>query len=113
MKRLGLVFVGIASPVMLLACVVGGPLAGRVFALLAVLFPIALIGLGTSRLSRRAGLRVALAGVGLLSVASTVGLLTLEGRPGLSLLLMICGLGLVPLIVLVTAYAATFDEASR
>ncbi len=98
---------------MLLACVVGGPMADWIFALLAALFPIALIGTGAARLSGRAGLRVALLGIGLLSVGSTVGLLVGSGRPGLSLLLMLCGLGLVPLIVLVVAYAVTFDETGR
>ncbi len=113
MRNLGLGFVGVASPVMLLACVVGGPIASWIFALAAVLFPIALIGIGASRLSRRAGLWIALAGIGLLTVASTVGLLTVSGRPGATLVLMLCGLGVVPLIVLVVVYAVTFDEASR
>ncbi len=98
---------------MLLACVLGGSIAGWIFAILAVLFPIALIGIGASRLSHRVGLRVALSGIGLLSVASTVGLLVVSGRPGPALVLMLCGLGAVPLIVLVVVYAVTFDETSR
>ena len=104
---------------MLVALLCGGRLAEWTFALGAVLFPVLLIALGTRRTLHR--LRATFLPVlGLVLGLSAAGVLWLSGagqtdaaRPIAGLppatLLMLIGLGLVPLVLVTWIYTATFD----
>ena len=118
MRRSGLILLATGAPLLLLALLVGGRWAEWVFVVVSLLFPAALCALGVAAGRRRpAGLIVAL--LGLLLVASGVGILLLDGAEG-SLLglppgtaLMLVGLGLVPLLVTGLGYAADFRAQGR
>ncbi len=107
----------VCSLVMLVALLIGGRGAEWVFALSVVLFPCLLIALGVGRgLRRLRGVLVTLALVYGLSAAGVLGLSGGDGSGDAVLglppaaLLMLGGLGLVPLGVVLWSYAATFDD---
>lgn len=105
------------SLTMLMALLLGGRLAEWTFALVASVFPVLLIALGTRRTLHR--LRVAfLAVVGLLLALAAAGVLWLSAGEGQAApiagvppatLLMLVGLGLVPLVLVTWFYTVTFD----
>lgn len=101
---------------MVAALLLGGRLAEGMFAVTAVLFPVALIALGTRRTWPR--LRAAMAVFGVTVTLSAIGILLLPttvsaGEHVLGLppaaWLALAGLGLVPFVVVVWSHAATFD----
>jgi hypothetical protein len=123
MARLALIVLAVASPVLLLALLVGGETAGWVFALVSPLVPVALMALGED--SQTAGVRHAVfLGLLLLTLElGTVGVLALAG-PGraeavwfglpLSTGWMLVALGLVPLLLVPAGYAVLFrDDPGR
>lgn len=101
---------------MVAALLLGGRLAEGTFAVSAVLFPVALIALGTRRAWPR--LRVAMTVLGVTVTLSAIGILLLPttasaeehvlGLPPAAWLAL-AGLGLVPFVVVVWSHAATFD----
>lgn len=105
------------SLVLLLAPFVGGPAAEVAFAAASVLFPAALIALGTR--SHRARLRPVVTTLALVLLLSAIGIVLwpagaaaderLFGLPAATWL-MLAGLGLVPFVLVQWAYAATFDR---
>ena len=105
------------SILMVAALLLGGRLAEVTFAVAAVLFPIALIALGTRRAWPR--LRAAMAVLGVTVTLSAVGILLLPttvstgghllGLPPAAWLAL-AGLGLVPFVLVVWSHAATFDR---
>jgi len=121
-RRAALAFLAAASPVLVVCQFAGGPAAGRVFAGVAVLFPLALIAAGISP-SRRGRWTVRLLVVAAaLFLLATAGLFLVTGSDGagrivlgtpVPLALVLVGFGLVPLVLFPVLYAATFDEGDR
>jgi hypothetical protein len=113
MPRWPIPLLAAASPLVLVALLVGGSAGEALFVSASLLFPPALIALGAR--GRRAGAvgRLALA-LGLLLEASAALLLarhtTLAAAPGLGLGLMILGLCGLPLVLVAVGHAALFDE---
>ena len=117
MKRTALLVLGVGSPLLLVAFLIGGGVAEWLFAVLGLLFPVALIALA---FPSRKGVWI-LVGLALLLAGSGAGLLWLESGapvagPGARVVglppatwLMLLGLGLAPLVFTCWAYAATFD----
>jgi len=106
-----------ASLSMLVALLVGGRLAEWMFALGATIFPVLLIALGTRRKLHRLrpwflpvlGLVLGLSAAGVLYLsAGEVEADPIAGLPPATLLMLI-GLGCVPLVLVTWIYTATFD----
>lgn len=117
MRRVALLFLGIGSPLLLLALLAGGQAALFLFALLSLLFPIALCVLGAARGRGGSAWRRVLPATGLVLLLSGAGLLFIHAPPGegtrilglpLSTVLMFAGLGLLPLLLTGLGYAADF-----
>ena len=111
MRRTGLTLLATGAPLLLLALLAGGRWAEWVFVVVSLLFPAALCALGLAPGRRRRPARIAIALLALLPVASGVGILCLAGG-GWTLLglpagtvLMLAGLGLLPLIASSLGYA--------
>jgi hypothetical protein len=113
------------SILMLAALLLGGRFAAGAFAVTAVLFPVALIALGTRRARPR--LRAALVALGATVVLSAIAILLLApatpgtdpesvpvehylfGLPPAAWIALI-GLGIAPFVLVVWSHAATFDR---
>ncbi len=102
---------------MLVALLVGGRLAEWIFALGATVFPVVLIALGTPRTLHRSrpwflpvlGLVLGLSATGVLYLSAGEGeAATIAGLPPATLLMLV-GLGCVPLVLVTWFYTATFD----
>jgi len=115
MARLARIALGAASPLLLLALLLGGGVGTWIFALVSPLVPAALILVGADRpsLDRRVGW-VALT-LALSLESGTIGILLLGNRPGPFVLglpaatvLMILAFGALPLAIVPAAYAALF-----
>jgi len=108
------------SVLILVALLTGGRFAEALFGVTAVLFPVALIGLGAGR--RRPGLRLPLAALAAILVLSALGVLLLPvdapiedhrfGLPAAAWVALL-GLGLVPFVLVAWTHAATFDGSTR
>lgn len=118
-RRLALAFLALGSPAVLGACWWAGPRGEVVFALLVVAFPLALIALGATRRGRLGPLRLPLVALGLILEGSLVALLLLRGRVeelpwvgGLPLVaaIQVYCMALLPLGLVVLAYALTFES---
>lgn len=119
-RRLSLAMLAISSPLMLLTFLVPVPFGDAVFALLAAVFPVALMMLGAQRAGRVPKvLSLLFALLGGFLVLCMAALLLLRGGleegpwlGGLPLAAAIelYGLFLVPLPIVIYAYAATFDR---
>ena len=117
-RRVILFFLAAGSPLICVTLLVGGPIAEWVFVLVSLLFPVALMALGVRRRGRF-GRTIALQlVVGLILEAASIGILVLSANAGeswvlglpASTVLMLLGLGLVPLVVVSLGFAATFDS---
>ncbi len=106
---------------MLLALLVGGRLAEWTFALSAAVFPVLLIALGTRRTLHRLratflavlALVLGLSAAGVLWLSAGQGQATpIAGLPPATLL-MLAGLGFVPLVLVTWIYTATFDPGQE
>ena len=104
---------------MLVALLVGGRLAEWTFALGAAVFPVLLIALGTRRTLHRfratfltvLGLVLGLSAAGVLWLSEAGqgrAVTPIAGLPPATLLMLV-GLGLVPLVLVTWFYTATFD----
>jgi len=122
-RRVELVgLLAVASLLLLVSLLVPGTLAGTLFALLGVAFPVGLIALGAVRRGRL-DRRVVLALVLLLAVleGSTIAIMALSGSgapraPGPvglpeATVVQLVGLWLLPLPLVALAYAWTFDRS--
>ena len=107
-----------ASLLVVLACLIGGPLGEWVLALCSVAFPVALILMVSDRIPRRRPVRWALVALALMMGVSISAVLVLSagrqpsGLLGLppATLIMLAGLGLGPLLLVIWAHAATFGD---
>ncbi len=105
------------SLAMLVALLFGGRLAEWTFALTATVFPVLLIALGTRRTLHRLratflpvlGLLLGLSAAGVLYLSAGQGeAAPIAGLPPATLLMLV-GLGFVPLVLVTWVYTATFD----
>ena len=118
-RRLALGFLFAGSTLMLAAFLTGGKLAAGVFAVVAVLFPVGLILLSAPRPGRLllGGLLI----LALILLVSTVGVLILTPDPGRApstglppvSWLMLIGIGVLPMLLVVWIFAATFPRTGR
>lgn len=121
MDRIARIVLGIGSPLIVLACIVGGEAARVVFIVVTPLFPVALIALGASRQGRGRRLGWVLLVLALTLEAGSVGIWILgrsaTGAPvfaGLpaATLVMLLFLGVVPLLLIPFCYAALFGASN-
>lgn len=117
MRRAALLLLGIGSPLLLLALLAGGEGGAMLFGLLSLLFPTALCIAGAARGRGGGAWRWVLPVTGLVLLLSGAGLLLLGERGqeepqvlGLppATVLMLVGLGLIPLQLTGFGYAADF-----
>jgi prepilin signal peptidase PulO-like enzyme (type II secretory pathway) len=118
-KRFALFFLGIAPPVILLTFVFGTAIGEVVFALLGILFPIALMVLGAQRKGKLGPLFLPLLAFVLIMVLGVVGMLIFRGQvvdgPWLFGLPMAGAIQfyfvfLVPFLLVSLAYGLTFER---
>jgi hypothetical protein len=113
MKRSALIVLGVGSPLILVAFVIGGTLGGGLFVGIALLFPVAICALGARTGQSNAGLwRILVGLVALLELAALAVLfLSPEVVAGLprSTWAMLLGFGLFPLLLVSVGYAVTFS----
>lgn len=118
-QRLARLFLALASPVMLVTFVSGTTFDERLFAALAMAFPVALITVGASRGGRLGPLAVPLFGLLVVFEVGVVWLFALRGRVleapdvfglPLGLAIQLVGLFLVPLVLTTVVYIRTFDR---
>jgi len=117
--RIALLFLAVASPLLLLAPAVGPPLGDWLFTLTAAAFPVALIAVGAGRRGGLGPLRLPLLLLLLILEGSMAAMLLLRGQVleapwllGLPLAtaVQLYGLFLAPLFLVAFAYALTFDR---
>ncbi len=120
-RRAVLAFLSVASPGVLLAFWLGGSVGELLFALVAAVFPVALIVLAVVGRRRPARLVVPLLALSVVLVGSLVAIWLLRGRVDelpwigglpLAAAIQLYGLWLVPLLLVALAYALTFDTGS-
>lgn len=118
-KRAALLFLAVASPLFLLAFLLGTASGEVLFAVLAMAFPVALIALGGQRRGHLGRLFWPLAALLLILEACVVLMLAQRGQildatwlGGLPLAaaVQVYGLFLAPLLLVSFAYAWTFDD---
>jgi hypothetical protein len=118
-KRLALVFLALAPPVMLITFMVGTPVGETVFAILGILFPIALTMLGAQRRGSLGPLKWPFAIWALLLVGGVVVMLQTRGQilevpwfGGLPLpaAVQFYIVFLIPFFIVSLAYGLTFDR---
>jgi hypothetical protein len=117
MRRAALLVLGIGSPLLLLTLLVGAGWAGVAFVLISLLFPTAFCVAGAARGSLGGTWKWILPLVGATLLLSAAGILSLHARgdggvrvlglPPAALLLLV-GLGLLPLLLTGLGYAADF-----
>ena len=121
MDRIARIVLGIGSPLVVLACFVGGEAGILVFVAVTPLIPVALIALGASRRGRRRRVAWVLFALALTLEAGSVGVLLLSRSAGevsfiaglpTATIVMLLALGVAPLLLIPVCYAALF-EASR
>ena len=117
--RLALAFLAAASPAVLAAFWLGGPVGEVAFALLGTGFPIALIVLGAARRGRLGPLRLPLLLLTLILEGAVVAMLLARGRLAelpwvgglpLAAAVQLYGMWLAPLALVALAYALTFES---
>lgn len=113
-RRIPLLVLALSAPLLLIALAAGGPIAGWVFALVAMLVPGALIALAAGRRARSAAVAVTL-----LLAGGAAAILALGGGAGaggaligglpVSAWVMLGAFWGWPLILTMWVYAATFE----
>ena len=118
-RRIALLFVALASPLLLVLFAVPWSGAEALFALLVMAYPVALIALAVSRDGRIGPLGLPLLVLLILLEGCAVGMLILRGQVltapwvgGLPLAaaIQLYGVWLAPLLLVALAYALTFDR---
>jgi hypothetical protein len=122
MDRIGRIVLGVGSPLIVLACFVGGEASRLVFVVVTPLIPVALIALGASRRGGSRWIGWVLVALALTLEAGSLGILFL-GRSGAealsvgglpaSTLVMLLVLGVVPLLLIPVCYAALFGASNE
>ena len=118
-RRISLLFLAVASPVMLVLFLVPWPWAESVFAVLVMGYPVALIVVAVGRRDGLGPLGLPLLGLLVFLEACAIGMLLLRGHVtdapwfgGLPLAaaIQLYGLFLTPLLLVALTYALTFDR---
>jgi hypothetical protein len=118
-RRVSLLFLAAASPLLLASLLVDVPAGEVLFAVLAVAFPLALIVLGAGQRGGLGPLRLPLAVLILFYEACALAMLALRGQVteapwvgGLPLAaaIQLYGVFLLPMVFVTLLYAATFDR---
>ena len=118
-RRIALLFLAIASPLLLALFLMPWPWAESLFAVLVMAYPVALIVVAVARKGRLGPVVWSLVGLLLFLEACAIGMLVLRGRVldgpwfgGLPLAaaIQLYGLWLVPLLLVALAYGLTFDR---
>ncbi len=118
-QRIALTLLAVSSPLILLTFVVGTPAGEWLFAVLAMIFPVALITLGAQRNGRLGSLAWIFGLLAVILVACAAVMLVWRGQilqapwfGGLPLTtaVQVYGLFLSPLVLVSLAYAWTFDN---
>lgn len=118
-RRIALLFLALASPLVLVLFLMSWPVAEVLFALLVMAYPVALIVVAVTREGRLGVVGFPLIGLLLFLEACAVGMLLLRGRVldgawfgglPLSAAVQLYGLWLVPLLLVALAYGLTFDR---
>jgi hypothetical protein len=118
-RRFSLLFLALASPLILVLFFLPWPSAGALFAVLVMAYPVALIVVAVASKGRLGPVGLPLIGLLLFLEACAVGMFVLRGRVldgpwfgGLPLAaaIQLYGLWLVPLLLVALAYALTFDR---
>jgi hypothetical protein len=118
-RRIALLFLAIASPLLLALFLMPWPWAETLFSLLVMAYPVALIVVAVARKGRLGLVGLPLIGLLLFLEACALGMLVLRGRVldgpwfgGLPLAaaIQLYGLWLVPLLLVALAYGLTFDR---
>jgi hypothetical protein len=118
-RRIALLFLALASPLILILNFMPWPVAETLFAMLVMGYPVALIAMAAARQGRLGPLGLPLLGLLVLLEACAVGMLVLRGRVldgpwlgGLPLAaaIQLYGVWLAPLLLVALAYALTFDR---
>lgn len=118
-RRIALLFVAVASPLLLVLFAVPWSGAEAVFAVLVMAYPVALIALAVSRDGRIGPLGLPLLALLILLEGCAAGMLILRGQVltapwvgGLPLAaaIQLYGVWLAPLLIVALAYALTFDR---
>jgi hypothetical protein len=118
-RRFALLFLALASPLVLVLFFMPWPFAEALFALLVMGYPVALISVAVARQGRLGPLGLPLLGLLIFLEACSVGMLLLRGRVldgpwigGLPLAaaIQLYGLWLAPLVLVALVYALTFDR---
>lgn len=118
-RRLALVFLASASPVLLILFAAPVPGAEVLFAVLVMGYPVALIVLAVAREGRTGVLTLPLAALLVLLIACALAMLALRGQVAtapwvgglpLAAAVQLYGVWMVPLLLVALAYALTFDR---
>lgn len=118
-KRIALIFLALASPLVLICFLIGGAVAELCFTVLAMAYPVALIVLAVARDSGLGPLRLPLLILLLILEGSGAAMLVMRGgvMDGLwigglpaAAAVLLYGIWLLPLPLVAFAYALTFDH---
>jgi hypothetical protein len=118
-RRIALLFLALASPLILVLNFMPWPVAETLFAVLVMGYPVALIAMAVARQGRVGPLGLPLLGLLILLEGCAVGMLLLRGRVldgpwfgGLPLAaaIQLYGVWLAPLLLVALVYALTFDR---
>ena len=118
-RRIALLFLAVASPLLLALFLMPWPFAEVLFSVLVMAYPVALIVVAVAREGRRGPVVWFLIGLLLFLEACAIGMFMLRGRVldgpwfgGLPLAaaIQLYGLWLVPLLLVALAYGLTFDR---
>jgi len=118
-RRLSLLFLAFASPLLLVLFLIPGPFAETLFSVLVMAYPVALIVVAVAHKGRLGVVGFPLIGLLLFLEACAIGMLVLRGRVldgpwfgGLPLAaaIQLYGLWLVPLLLVALVYGLTFDR---
>lgn len=118
-RRIALVFLALASPLLLVVVFIPWPIAETLFALLVMGYPVALIVVAVARQGRVGRLGLPLLCLLILLETSAVGMIALRNRVldgpwfgGLPLAaaIQLYGVWLAPLVLVALVYALTFDR---
>ena len=112
MKRIALTLLGVGSPLILVAFVIGGTFGSWLFVGVGLLFPVAICALGARSGEASRGLMRVCVGLAVLLELAALAVLLFSPQPvaGLprSTWAMLLGFGLLPLFLVSFGYAVTF-----
>ena len=111
MARKGAVLlIGLSGPVLLCCFLIGGGVSQWIFAFVCASLPVGLFALGAGRNGRLGKTGWWFVVLGAILLVGLTALLGLEGDPLLLLSILLCGVGLAPLLLICVVYPLTFHR---